>query len=192
MDTEKKLGIKKPQAIMLFLQMIFTLILLAGSIYLLVFAISNNLGWWMISSYILIIISALAIVLYACIGFKKGDIAYILAVVPFLGAILVNVILPNRSAFQIALLAILLSLNFAFLLRQKDDKFTYIIALSMIVVSLTFSIYSSVTARIDFLGDISKNWPTYFAMYLSIFIPVIMSITFTVTYNVRMTRTIEF
>ncbi len=34
MDTEKRLGIKKPQAIMLFVQMILTIVLLAVSIYL--------------------------------------------------------------------------------------------------------------------------------------------------------------
>ena len=55
----------------------------------------------------------------------------------------------------------------------------------MIIVSLTFSIYSAITAKIDFLGPVENNWPTYVAMYLSIFIPTIMSITLLITYNVR-------
>ena len=189
MDTEKKLGIKKPKAIMLFVQMIFIIILLVASIYLLVFVSSNNLGPWMITSYIFITLSVLALICYATIGFKKGDVIYQISVLPFLVAILVNVMLPNRGAFQIALLTLLFALTFAFLLRQKDQRFTFIIAILMVVVALTFSIYSSITANTKFLGDISENWPTYLAMYLSIFVPTIMSVTFALTYNVRITRT---
>lgn len=188
MDTEKKLGIKKPKAIMLFIQMIFIIILLVASIYLLVFVISNNLGGWMITSYVFITLSVLALICYAIIGFKKGDIAYQLAVLPFLVAIFVNVLLPNRETFQIALLTLLFTLTFAFLLRQKDQRFTSIISILMVVVSLTFSTYSSIKANTQFLGSVSENWPAYLAMYLSIFIPVIMSITFAITYNVRITR----
>ena len=188
MDTEKRFGIKKNQAIGLFIQMLFTTILLIVGIYLLTFVISNKLGGWMIASYILIIISVISIMIYGIIGFKKGDIAYQLAIVPFLGAILINVMLPNRSAFQIALLTILFALTFAFLIKQSDQKFTYLMAGMMVVVSCVFSIYSSITANTQFLGEISENWPTYMAMYLSIFIPVIMSTTFLITYNVRQTK----
>lgn len=185
MDTESRLGIKKNKAIMLFVQMILTILLLAVSVYLLIFVISNNLGGYMISSYILITISVLAIICYGIIGYRKGEIAYLLAVIPFLGAIMANILLPQRNAFQIALLTLLFALTFAFLLRQKDKRFTYIIALSMLVVSLTFSIYSSITANLNFLGSVSDNWLTYLAMYLSIFVPTIMSTTILVTYNVR-------
>ena len=185
MDTESRLGIKKNKAIMLFVQMILTILLLAVSVYLLIFVISNNLGGYMISSYILITISVLAIICYGIIGYRKGEIAYLLAIIPFLGTIMANILLPQRNAFQIALLTLLFTLTFAFLLRQKDKRFTYIIALSMLVVSLTFSIYSSITANLNFLGNVSDNWLTYLAMYLSIFVPTIMSTTILVTYNVR-------
>lgn len=189
MDTEKRLGISKPKAIMLFVQMILTVVLLVISVYLLVFVVSNNLGGWMIASYILIILSVLAIMGYGIIGYKKGDMAYLLAVVPFLGAVFVNILLPQRNAFQIAMLTLLFTLSFAFLLKQKDRKFTYIIGISMLAVSLTFSIYSAITANISFLGEVSDNWPTYVAMYLSIFVPTIMSTTILLTYNVRVTKT---
>jgi len=158
-------------------------------VYLLVFVASNNLGGWMIASYILITLSVLAIMGYGIIGYKKGDMAYLLAVVPFLGAVFVNILLPQRNAFQIATLTLLFTLSFAFLLKQKDRKFTYIIGISMLVVSLTFSIYSAITANISFLGEVSDNWPTYAAMYLSIFVPTIMSTTILLTYNVRVTKT---
>ncbi len=190
MDTEKKLGIKKGQALSLFLQMILSIIILATSIYLLVFVIVNKVDYlgWMITSYVLINLSILAIIVYGIIGFKKGRLAYYSAIVPFLGAILVNILLPTRSVFQIALLAVLFALNVAFLLRQDDRKFTYIILGCSLVVALTFSIYSAITANTQFLGPVSEQWFTYLAMYLSIFIPTIMETTFAITYNVRTTR----
>ena len=190
MDTEKRLGIKKPKAIMLFLQMFLVLFLLGVSIYLLVFVISNNLGGWMIASYILIIVSVLAVVFHGAYGYKKGDRAYRLSVWPFLGAVLVNVMLPNREPFQIALLTILFALTFAFLVKQKDVRFTSCISMSMVAVALIFSIYSAAKANISFLGDISDNWPTYVAMYSSIFVPTVMTVTFALTYNVRNERSL--
>ena len=188
MDTEKRFGIKKGKAILLFVQMVLVLLLLAMSIYLLVFVSSNNLGGWMIASYILILTSVASIILYAFVGYKKGMVAYLTSVVPFLGAILVNILLPQRNAFQVAVLAILFALTFAFLCKQKDKRFTYVISLCMVAVSLVFSIYSAITANVSFLGEVSQNWPTYLAMYLSIFVPVIMSGTFALTYSVRMDK----
>lgn len=188
MDTEKKLGIKKSKAILLFMQMILIIILLATSIYLLAFVIKYNLGAWMLTSYIFITISVLAIIAYAVVGYKKGDIIYQISIIPFLVAIFVNILLPNRNAFQVAVLVILFTLTFAFLLRQKDQRFSNIIALLMVISSLTFSIYSSITADTQFLGSITTKWTTYAAMYLSIFIPVVMSGTIALTYNVRKSK----
>ena len=191
MDTEKRFGLKKPKAIMLFVQMILILFLLVISIYLLVFVISNNLGGWMITSYIFITLSVVTMICYSVVGFKKGDLIYQLSILPFLAAVLVNVMLPNREAFQIALLTILFALTFAFLLMQKDTKINPIIAIFMVFVSLTFSIYSSIKANVSFLGEVSKNWPTYVAMYASIFVPTVMSATFALTYNVRCERKLK-
>ena len=188
MDTEKRFGLKKSKAIMLFIQMFFIIFLLVVSIYLLIFVASNNLGGWMITSYIFITLSVLAIICYSTYGYKKGDLVYQLSIVPFLIAVLVNVLLPNRYTIQIALLAILFALTFGFLLSQKDKKVSFVLLISMVVVSLTFSIYSAINANTQFLGDISKNWPTYVAMYASIFVPVIMSVTFALTYNVRVSK----
>ena len=188
MDTEKKFGLKKSKAILLFIQMFLVLILLGVSIYLLDFVTKNHLGAWMIVSYIFIILSVLSIIGYSVYGYKKGKLYYLLSALPFLVAILVNTIMPTRNSFQVALLTVLFSLTFAFLLRQEDEKFTYVISFLMVIVSLVFSIYSSITADTKFLGDISSNFPTYFAMYASIFIPTIMSATLALTYNVRNTR----
>lgn len=191
MDTEKKYNLKKSKAILLFVQMILTIFLFVASIYLLFFVIKNKLGGWMITSYIFITISIIAIIIYSVYGYKKTDAVYQVAILPFLLAIFVNIMLPNRETFQVGLLSLLLAFTFAFLLRQKDYKFTNIISIIMILIALVFSIYSAINANTQFLGDIKDNWPTYLAMYLSIFIPTIMSSTFALTYNVRYNRSIR-
>ena len=189
MNTEKRFGIKKPKAIMLFVQMILTIILLIVSVYLLVFSGVHSLGGWMIASYIAITISVLAIICYAIIGHKKGEIAYMLSILPFLVAIFVNILLPNRNTLQIGLLSLLFAMTSVFMFTQKNVKLAYIVSILMVAISLTFSIYSSITANTQFLGEISTAWPTYVAMYSSIFIPVIMSGTFALAYDIRVRKT---
>jgi len=188
MNTIKKYGIRKDKAIMLFFQMLLTVVITVISIYLLIFIIINNLGPWMISSYIFISLSSLAIICYGIIGYKKGEIAYLLAIIPFIIAIFINILLPQRNTFQIATLSLLFASTILFLFKQKDERYNLIVSILMVVISLTFSIYSSITARLDFLGEMDASWFTYLAMYLSIFIPTIMSGTFALTYNVRINR----
>ena len=188
MDTLNKFGLKKSKAILLFMQMILIIFQMLVSFYLLCFVIKNNLGGWMISSYILISISIIAVIVYSIYGYKKEEIIFTVSVIPFLVAVFINILLPNRDVFQIALLSILFALIFAFILRQNDYLIGKILLYSMIGVSLTFSIYSAITANISFLGEMNALWTTYLAMYLSIFIPTIMSGTFTLIYIVRNER----
>ena len=188
MDTEKKFGLKKSKAILLFIQMILTVILLVASVYLLIFTLKNGLSGVMIASYVFIVISILAVIFYSTLGFKKGELIYKLSVAPFLVAVFINILLPTRDAFQIALLTLLFAVGFAFLVKQEDYKFTCAMAIGTVIISLVFSVYSSVTANTQFLGDISENLPTYVAMYTSIFIPTVMSGTLALTYNVRSAR----
>lgn len=180
--------IKKTKTALLIFQMILTISLFVASVYLLFFVTINKLGAWMIISYFAITLSILAIICHCSFGFKKGDLAYQLAIIPFMVAIFVNVLLPNREAFQIALLTILFALAFGFLLSLKNKMIAYILSLLMVVVALTFSIYSSIKANVKFLGEISDNWYTYAAMYTSIFIPTVMSGTIALTFNIRTTR----
>lgn len=188
MDTLKKYGLTKAKAILLFLQMFLIIIQLLIAVYLLVFSIEYNLSEWMISSYIFIMISVISIIIYAVIGFKKGEIAYLLAIAPFLIAIFINILIPNRDSFQISMLVLLFALTLVFLFKQDDFHINSLVSIAMVVVALSFSIYSSINANVNFLKDLSAKWSTYVAMYLSIFIPVIMSATLALTYNVRKTR----
>jgi hypothetical protein len=189
MDTVKKFGLSKPKAIMLFVQMLFVILITISSIFLLIFVVSHNLGPWMVTSYILISLSALAIIFYAVYGYKKNQIAYQLSLLPFVGAIGVNIFLPGRNVIQIVFLSLLLVSTIIFGVFQKNKRVGYVSILAMVIFSLVFSIYSSITANISFLGPIENNWPTYVAMYLSIFTPTIISVTFAVTYNVRVAKT---
>ena len=188
MDTLKKYGLTKAKAILLFLQMFLIIIQLLIAVYLLVFSIEYNLSEWMISSYIFIMISVISIIIYAVIGFKKGEIAYLLAIAPFLIAIFINILIPNRDTFQISMLVLLFALTLVFLFKQDNFHINSLVSIAMVVVALSFSIYSSINANVNFLKDLSAKWSTYVAMYLSIFIPVIMSATLALTYNVRKTR----
>lgn len=188
MDTLKKYGLTKAKAILLFLQMFLIIIQLLIAVYLLVFSIEYNLSEWMISSYIFIMISVISIIIYAVIGFKKGEIAYLLAIAPFLIAIFINILIPNRDSFQISMLVLLFALTLVFLFKQDDFHINSLVSIAMVVVALSFSIYSSINANVNFLKELSAKWSTYVAMYLSIFIPVIMSATLALTYNVRKTR----
>ena len=65
MNTKEKFGLEKSKAILLFIQMILSIIVLITSIYLLVFTIVNKLSGWMITSYIFITISIVTVILYA-------------------------------------------------------------------------------------------------------------------------------
>lgn len=188
MNTEERFGLKKSTALLLFAQMILTILLLITAIYLLIFVIRYQLGGWMVASYVCITLSILAIIAYSFYGYQKGDAIYQLSILPYLLAIFLNILLPGRSILQIALLTILFALTFAFLLRQRDEKFTRGISALAVAVALVFSVYSAITADVGFLGDLSSNWPTYLAMYLSIFIPTIMSGTLALTYHVRVSR----
>jgi len=188
MDTVKKYGLKKSKALILFLQMLLISFMFITAVYLLIFTIKYNLGGWMILSYVFILISILSIILYAIIGYKKGSIAYICAIAPFLIAVFINILIPYRDTFQIAMLVIVFALAFLFMFKLDSYKLNSIISFLMIVFSISFSIYSSIHANVNFLGEISAGIAAYLAMYLSIFIPVIMTSTFALTYNIRNTR----
>ena len=188
MDTVKKYGLKKAKALLLFLQMLLISFMFITAVYLLIFTIKYNLGGWMILSYVFIFISILSIILYAIIGYKKGNIAYICATSPFLIALFINILIPYRDTFQIAMLVIVFALAFLFMFKLDSYKLNSILSILMIVFSMSFSIYSSIHANVNFLGEIHTSFLAYLAMYLSIFIPVIMTSTFALTYNIRNTR----
>ena len=185
MNTEEKYGLKKAKAILLFIQMFLVFFQLIVSVYLLIFVIKYNLGAWMISSYIFITISVLSVIIYSIHGYKKSKIYYGISLIPFMIAVFINALLPIRETFQVGVLIVLFGLLFGYILKFDDKKYNTVLSISMIIASLTFSVYSAIKADTQFLGSIDAIWTTYLAMYLSIFIPTIMSSTFALINNVR-------
>ena len=173
---------------LLFVQMILIVILIVSSTYLLIFSIQNHLGGWMITSYAFILLSVVSLGIYGVIGYRYSEQYYILSIVPFMFATFVNILIPTRGIFQETLLILLLMCLLVFTLKQKEVAVLNIVGIGMVAIALIFSIYSSLTANTQFLGDVSTNWPTYAAMYLSIFTPTIVSFTYLVSYNARIAR----
>ena len=178
-------NLSKGTIAMLAVQFVLTIALLVLMVYLLDFVISHQLGGWMIASYVFIILSVVAIIIYGIYAYRRGDIGYRCTLLPFLGATLINAIMPGRAPIQIALLLVLFALTFTLIIDEKNEKESFVLLSAMVLVSVTFSIYSSVTANTQFLGDVASNWATYLAMYFSISLPTITSVTYLVAYKAK-------
>ncbi len=185
MYKKDKYGIKKSHAILLFIQMIFFIIGFLAQIGILIFVIKNNLEPIMIISSISIILSFIAIFIYAIYGFNKKDIYYIIAIAFFLLAILINNILPFRDIFQKITLTLLFGIYSSYIFALKNYKLSNYIILFATIISLTFSIYSSITSNINSLGTVENGFLTFLMMHISIFTPVIITILFGATCLVR-------
>ncbi|MBP5091662.1 MAG: hypothetical protein J6328_03790 [Bacilli bacterium] len=186
MDTEKRFGLKKSAAYLLFIQMALTLVVLVAAVYLLIFVLVHNLGGWMAVSYVMVIISLLAIIGHGLFGYKIGPTSFKITIAAFLIATFINMLLPGRETFQIAGLSLLFALTLVFLFKQNDRKEGSIFACLMGAVALVLSIYSAIKANPQFLGPVSENWLTYVAMYISIFIPTVMTSTIAIVFHVNL------
>jgi hypothetical protein len=181
MDTKAKFGLSKRNAIFLFVQMIFTILGFAAQIGIMIFLIANGLDTFMLISSISILLAFVAIFAYGIYGYKKSNAFYYCAIAFFLFAILMNNILPFRDTFQKILLTMLFGAFAAFILAQKNFKLSLIVVCIASLLSLVFSIYSSVTANVNSLGPIEQNVLPAIMMYVSIWTPVIISLVFAAT-----------
>ena len=181
MDTKAKFGLSKRNAIFLFVQMIFTILGFAAQMGIMIFLIANGLDTFMLISSISILLAFVAIFAYGIFGYKKSNAFYYAAIAFFLFAILMNNILPFRDTFQKILLTMLFGAFAAFILAQKNFKLSLIVVCIASLLSLVFSIYSSVTANVNSLGPIEQNVLPAIMMYVSIWTPVIISLVFAAT-----------
>ena len=181
MDTKAKFGLSKRNAIFLFVQMIFTILGFAAQMGIMIFLIANGLDTFMLISSISILLAFVAIFVYGIYGYKKNNAFYYAAIGFFLFAILMNNILPFRDTFQKILLTMLFGSFAAFILAQKNFKLSLIVVCIASLLSLVFSIYSSVTANVNSLGPIEQNVLPAIMMYVSIWTPVIISLVFAAT-----------
>ena len=185
MNTEKNFGISKPKAIALFFQMILIVVATLATAYVLGFSIASGAGALFTSAYCVVLISYFAIIFYASYGYKKDNSYYLGAIYAFCAAILINVLLPFRTTFQIATLTVLFGLYIAFAQRLNAAKAAEWLLLCMMVFALAFSIHSTATARTENLNELSTNFFSVSAMYVSIWTPVIMTATLALCYSVR-------
>ena len=185
MDTKAKYGISKRHAILLFVQMILTIIGFAAQVGIMVFIVGHGLDALMLVSSITIILAFLAVFCYGIFGFKKSKIFYFVAIGLFMASILINNILPFRGTVQKIFLTLLFGSMGAFLFTQEKFKLSNIIIALAALFSLVFSIYSTITANVNSLGPVEENVLPVIMMYISIWTPVILSGVFGVSYLVR-------
>jgi len=170
---------------LLLVQMVLVIIGLITQVGLFVFSLANSLMPLMIVSYGVLAAAHIGAVLYGIVGHKKGQSRYIILVSLFLLAILLNIILPFRDIPQRILLTLLFGLMSVFMFKRDDCKFTNYLIFIAAIVALGFSVYSSITANPNALGDVAfKTLATVF-MYLSIFAPVMFVGLFGVSYNAQ-------
>ena len=170
---------------LLSLQMVLVIIGLVTQVGLFVFSLANKLMPMMIVSYGVLVAAHIGAILYGIVGHKKGQPRYLILIALFLLAILLNIILPFRDIPQRILLTLLFGVMSVFMFKQDDFKFTNYLILVAAIVALGFSVYSSITASPDALGDVAfKTLATIF-MYLSIFAPVMFVGLFGVSYNAK-------
>ena len=185
MDTEKRFGLTKRKAIVLFLQFIIIALATAGTGYVLWFSIANDTGALFITAYSVILISYVAVIFYAAYGHKKGDSYFLGAVYAFCAAILLNILLPFRTTYQLVTLTVLFGLYIAFAQRLKNIRAAEWLLVCMIAFAVAFSVYSTSTASTDNLNELSSNFFSVSAMYISIWTPVIMTVTLGLSYSIR-------
>ena len=185
MDMENKSGLKKWKAIALLFQMVLIVLATASTGYVLGFCIASNSGALFIVSYSIVAISYVAVVFYAVYGYKKDDSYYLGAVYAFTVAILLNVLLPFRTTYQLVTLTVLFGLYIAFAQRLGNVKAASWLLFFMVVFAVAFSVYSTVTARTENLQQLSDDLFAVSAMYISIWTPVIMTVTLGLAYSVR-------
>ena len=190
MDTKLKYGISKNHAILLFVQMVLTIIGFLSQLGILIFLLTSHSDTSMIISSISILLCYLVIIGYAIFGYKRRRIYYLLAVIFFMVAIVINGILPFRDMVQRILLMLLLIMMTSFIMFQENYKLDNIIIMISTLIALCFSIYSLITSNVQNGGGSEFNFITVLLMVLSIFTPVIVTGVFGVTYIVRKERNI--
>ena len=185
MDTKSKFGIAKPKAIALFFQLILTLLATASTAFVWWFSIAYRAGALFIAAYTAVLLSYAAVIFYAAYGHKKDDRYFLGAVYAFCAAIQLNILLPFRTTYQLVTLTLLFGLYIAFAQWIKKKEIANWLLFCMGLSALAFSVYSTVTARTENLNDLAENFLSAAAMYVSIWTPVIMTVTLALAYSVR-------
>lgn len=188
MDTEKRFGLKKWKAIVLFVQLFLIILATTSTAYVLGFSMAKKVGALFIIVYSVILISYVSIIFYAVYGYKEDDSYFLGAIYTFCLAILLNILLPFRTIYQLVTLTILFGLYIAFAQRLKNIKVSQWLLFFMFLFALAFSVYSTIVAKTDNLNGTISSFLSALAMYVSIWTPVIMTATFGLAYSVKIKK----
>lgn len=191
MDTENRFGLKKSKAIALFFQMILIILATLCTGYVLVFGIINNAGALFVTAYCVVLISYVAVIFYATYGYRKDDPFFLGAIYAFCAAILLNILLPFRTTYQLVTLTLLFGLYIAFAQRLKNIKTANVLMICMVIFAVAFSVYSTITAKTENMNNISGSFFSISAMYISIWTPVIMTVTIGLSYSERRKKQLQ-
>ena len=186
MDTQEKFGLKKSNAILLFIQMIILIISTVISCFVFGFILAKDYGGLMLASSLTMLIAHVAIVVYGAIGYNREKGYYYTALGLFAFAVVINVMVNFRTPFQLGLLTMLFGSLIAFLVKQDNKKLALYFIITATLFALVFSIYSAVIADPHSLGDENVSVITITAMYASLFAPTFLSGTFALIHIVRM------
>ena len=171
--------------IILNFQVILVILGLCSQIGLFVFCVSNRLDTLMTISYAFGTLAFIAMILNVIFGRKYDPHLHYISIGLFSLVVLLNLILPFRDIAQRILLAMLFGLLSIHTCRQGKFMFNYAVAVLSVLVSIAFSIYSSILANPDALGAVNIKWLATMMMYISIFTPVIFTGLATLLYVVR-------
>ena len=166
-------------------QFFLILLAIAGTGFVFGFSVAYDAGPLFITAYAVVLLSYAAAVFYASYGYKRGEAYYLGAVYAFCGAILLNLLLPFRTTYQLVTLAVLLALYAAFAQRLANRRAANWLLLCMLLFAAAFSVYSTATARTENLNDLAGHFFSVAAMYISIWTPVIMTVTLGLAYILR-------
>ena len=185
MNTQEKFGFSRLKGLALLLQLPLVLAATAGTVFVLAFSITNNAGPLFVAAYVAVLVAYVAVIFYACYGYRKNNAYYLGAVYAFCLAVQLNVLLPFRDTYQLVALTLLLSLCVVFAQHIDRKKAANALLVCMLAAALAFSVYATLTARTENLNDLKENVWSVAAMYISVWTPVIMTVTLGLAYSVR-------
>ena len=186
MDTQEKFGLKKTNAILLFIQMLILILSTVISSFVFGFILAKGYGGLMLASSATMLIAHVAIIVHGAVGYNKNKAYYYTALGLFAFAVVINVMVNFRTPFQLGLLTMIFGCLIAFIVRQDNKKLAMYFILTAALFSLVFSIYSAVIADPHSLGDENIGTLTIIAMYTSLFAPTFLSGAFALIHIVRM------
>ena len=144
-DTQKKYGFSKTNAIMLFLQMIFVIIGFINACLSVYDGVMSGLGMANVVVAIVDVLAFVAIIHYGIMGFRrKDDLAFISVVYVFTAALLVKQILLYDDVLVKVIVGAAFGISFAFAQRLKDHQYAKaclnIISVLLLIAAVVLSV----------------------------------------------------